>query len=211
MANTAEYILSSWFSPNFPIGGYAYAHGLGAAIDNDVLKTADDLRDYLQFLLYCGSLHNDLILCKLAYEADDVKKINDCAIALAGCASRLKETKELGTAFAKAVISWDCHIADNFTYPIAVANAAKQLSLPCKLLLTYYAQGFISNLVVIGVRHIPLGQGDGQKIMADLTNHVVTLCDNLKNASEHDLYNNSIMADIYAMQYEISGDKIFRS
>ena len=40
-------ILQIWFSSSFPVGSYAYSHGLEALIDDNKIKNKDDVRQYL--------------------------------------------------------------------------------------------------------------------------------------------------------------------
>ena len=40
-------ILQVWFSSSFPIGSYAYSHGLEALIDDKKINNKDDVKEYL--------------------------------------------------------------------------------------------------------------------------------------------------------------------
>ena len=60
-------ILQIWFSSSFPVGSYAYSHGLEALIDDNKIKNKDDVREYLEALLFYGSLRNDYIFLKSIY------------------------------------------------------------------------------------------------------------------------------------------------
>ena len=39
-------ILQIWFSSSFPVGSYAYSHGLEAIIDNKLIKNKTMLRNF---------------------------------------------------------------------------------------------------------------------------------------------------------------------
>ena len=39
------YYLLTWFSPSFPIGSYAYSHGLEYATESKIVKNTSDLSD----------------------------------------------------------------------------------------------------------------------------------------------------------------------
>ena len=54
-------ILQTWFSPLFPIGGYSFSHGLEAMINDNLIKTENDILDHLNCLIKYGSFKNDLI------------------------------------------------------------------------------------------------------------------------------------------------------
>ena len=40
-------ILQTWFSPLFPIGGYSFSHGLESMINENLIKSKNDILDYL--------------------------------------------------------------------------------------------------------------------------------------------------------------------
>ena len=67
-------ILQIWFSSSFPIGSYAYSHGLEAIIDNKLIKSKNDVEEFLSALLFYGTLRNEHIFIKSIYEG---KEIND--------------------------------------------------------------------------------------------------------------------------------------
>ena len=48
-------ILQVWFSSSFPIGSYAYSHGLEALIDNKKIKNKDNVKEFLDALLFYGT------------------------------------------------------------------------------------------------------------------------------------------------------------
>ena len=54
-------ILQIWFSSSFPIGSYAYSHGLEALIDDKKIKNNNDVKEFLDALLFYGTLRNDYI------------------------------------------------------------------------------------------------------------------------------------------------------
>ena len=57
-------ILQTWFSPLFPVGSFSYSHGLEAMIDDNLIKSKEDILDYLKSVLKHGTGKNDIILIK---------------------------------------------------------------------------------------------------------------------------------------------------
>ena len=51
-----------WLSPAFPIGGFAYSHGLEWAINKGHVGNREELQKWISDLLEYGSLKNDAIL-----------------------------------------------------------------------------------------------------------------------------------------------------
>src|SRR5215207_9310874 len=61
--------LMVWLSPAFPVGAFAYSHGLEWAHEAGDLADAASLEDWLGSLLAFGSARNDAILFAAAYRA----------------------------------------------------------------------------------------------------------------------------------------------
>ena len=67
-SNNSMYYLLTWFSPSFPIGAYAYSHGLEYAIESKTINNISDLENWLSDFLNYGTCYNDGILISSAYD-----------------------------------------------------------------------------------------------------------------------------------------------
>ena len=96
--------LLAFMSPAFPVGGFAYSHGLERAIDDGTVTSADEVREWIESLLVHGSGWNDAVLFAQAYDADEAVRleIDELALALAASRERALETSDLGQSFVKA-------------------------------------------------------------------------------------------------------------
>jgi urease accessory protein len=202
--------LMQWLSPGFPVGAFAYSHGLEQAIDSGTLTDAQDLQDWLEDLLEAGGARADVVLLARAYSSHDPDTVDTDARAFAASVERLTETLDQGTAFARTVDAiWQTRIGAR-CYPVAVGLAARERGLPLDLVAVMYAQAFAANLVSAAVRLVPLGQTEGQRVLAALAPHVETCA---RNALTEDapLFSNCIAADIAAMRHETQYSKVFRT
>ena len=93
--------IQTWFSPLFPIGGYSFSHGLEAMINDNLIKTENDILDHLNCLIKFGSFKNDSILIKYSYNGEE---LNDLALSLCTSKERKIETLEMGNSLEK--FSW---------------------------------------------------------------------------------------------------------
>ena len=107
--------LMLWLSPAFPVGAFAYSHGLEWAVEAGDIHDARSLGGWLVDLLSFGAPRADAILFAAAYrsaEAGDWPALFECnalAVALAPSAERRLETTAQGAAFVTAArASWDC-------------------------------------------------------------------------------------------------------
>ena len=164
-----------WMSPAFPIGAFAYSHGLEWAIDKGHVSNGKKLQNWITDLLEYGSLRTDAIFISLILRGYDAKKMNELSIALCPAGERLLETKLQGSAFAKVIEDvWKQDIGE-LSLPIAVALAAKNQSIEQDLILPAYLHAFCSNLVSVAIRLIPIGQTEGQRIMLGLSSKFLIL------------------------------------
>ena len=62
-------LLQIWLSPSFPVGAYAYSHGLEWAAEAGLVRDRKTLRDWIGDLFTHGSIRNDLILLAAAWHA----------------------------------------------------------------------------------------------------------------------------------------------
>jgi urease accessory protein len=94
-------LLLNWMSPAFPIGGFAYSHGLEWAIEDGQVKTASDVREWIEDVITRGSGWNDAVLFARCWE-NGGGELNELALALAASQERWLETTQLGSAFEAA-------------------------------------------------------------------------------------------------------------
>ena len=97
--------LSQLLSPSFPVGAFAYSHGLETAITEGRIVSAPTLQSWLVDLLEHGGARSDAVLLNAAFGAADgaVAPIDAHARAFSASAERLKETDLQGAAFCETV------------------------------------------------------------------------------------------------------------
>ena len=79
--------LAQWLSPAYPVGAFAWSHGLERTIGRGDLRDGQDLADWLSDVLDHGAGRSDAILLCAAYAADDVAAVADLAAVLAPAAN----------------------------------------------------------------------------------------------------------------------------
>ncbi len=99
-------LLLAWMSPAFPIGGFAYSHGLEFAIEDRQVTDAATLRQWIEDVLTRGSGWNDAVIFARCWD-EDAHALNELALALAGSRERYLETTSLGNAFLQAAAMWN--------------------------------------------------------------------------------------------------------
>ena len=200
-----------WLSPAFPIGGFAYSHGLEWAINKGYVSNREELKKWISDLLEYGSLKNDAILIKLVLQGSDPKEINELAMALCPASERLLETQLQGSAFCKIMREvWSLEI-DDLTLPIALALAAKNESIDQNLVVPAYLHSFCSNLISVAMRLIPIGQTDGQKTLRELSPLISDSARAVAKSEKDDLGSACFLSDVSAMQHEYLQPRVFKT
>lgn len=202
-------LLLSWFSPNFPIGSYNFSHGLEAAIEMNYIRDIVSLENWINYLINCGSAKTDSILLSNSYKG---RNINELAFALCPSKERWIETKQLGNAFCKNIIeNWSFNIGSNLAYPVALGKAGAFFKIPLEQLLITFMQSFVSNLINVGIKHIPLGQNDGQKILVKLLPNIRKLALKYKKCEIDDIGTSAFISDLTSMYHETLNNRIYQT
>ena len=200
-----------WLSPAFPIGGFAYSHGLEWAINKGYVSNREELQKWVSDLLEYGSLKNDAILIKLVLKGSDPKEINEIAIALCPANERLSETQLQGGAFCKIMREvWSLEI-DDLALPIALALAAKNENIDQNLVVPAYLHSFCSNLISVAIRLVPIGQTDGQKTLRELSPLISDSVRAVAKSNKDDLGSACFLSDVSAMQHEYLQPRVFKT
>ncbi len=215
-----------WLSPNFPVGSFAYSHGVEWAVEAGDIKDAESCTAWLADLLEHGGGWSDAVLLAAAHRAvaekDDTALIEVCelAAALAPSKERRLETLKQGDAFLLAVKNaWPCDAIERFlkvwpnetAFPVAVGVAGAGHRLPLGATLEAFLLAFATNLVSAAVRLVPLGQTDGTKIVARLTPLAREVAARAAQCSLDDVGGAALRSDIASMRHETQYTRLFRS
>jgi urease accessory protein len=212
MLNPAALTLVQWLSPSFPTGAFAYSHGLEQVIADGGVKDADTLRDWISDILCFGTGWQDAVLLAMALrDGADLDMLDAQALALQSSYERQQESAEQGAAFARTVSAVTGRALPARLLPLAVAEAAAPLDLPPRDVIALYLQSFASNLVLIGVKHIPLGQSAGQQVLSALLTTITDLASTAETATPTDFGNSCLSADLAAMAHETKETRIYRT
>lgn len=204
--------LVQWLSPAFPTGAFACSHGMETAIADGRLATPAQVQGWLETLIAHGSGWQDAVLLAQGLNPDaDLDALTDTARALAASAERWLETRDQGAAFAATVAHVNGTPQPTRPLPLAVAQSARGLDVPSVETLTLYLNAFATNLVTIAVRAVPLGQSQGQAILAALAPVIRATAARAATASLDDLATSAFASDLAAMTHETLQPRLYRT
>jgi urease accessory protein len=220
------YRLMAWLSPAYPVGAFTYSTGLEWAVEAGDVTCPHTLSGWLTAFLTDGSGFCDAVLFTQAYRACETGNdkslftIAELATALAPSRERFLETTAQGRAFLEVTrAAWPCPLIDRLcalqtdaiAYPVAVGVAAAGHAIPLEPSLSVYLQSLVANWISAGVRLIPLGQTDGQRVTAALEPIVAATAVRALATSFDEIGGASFRSDIAAMRHETQYTRLFRS
>jgi urease accessory protein len=204
--------LVQWLSPAFPVGGFAYSHGMETAIQTGDLRDATSVAGWIGDVLALGSPRGDAILLAHALRPGaDHGALADLARALAPTSERLRETEEMGAALTRATDALQGTDLPPLPFPVALGRAAAPLALPPALVLAMALQAFAANLVTVAVRFVPLGQTEGQAVLAGLTPVILGIAEEAATAPLEAIASAALRGDIASARHETLDVRMFRT
>ena len=218
----ALYRLLSWLSPNYPVGAFAYSHGLEYAVEIGRVAAVADLIEWIETVLFHGTGRIDGVLFREAYVAVEKQdwtllgELAELGAAFQPSKEIALESRSQGDAFLTATNkAWPApalaRLEGGAVYAIAVGVACAAHHIPLRDGLGGYFHGFAANLVSAGVRLIPLGQSDGQSAIAALEPSVAQAEAQAMIIALDDLGSSSPLLDLYSMRHETQYSRLFRS
>ena len=212
MTDTALLSLVQWLSPAFPVGGYAYSHGLEWAISAGDITSAEDLQRWIGTVLTEGAGRTDAILLAQALRPEaDLAALSALAQALAASRERLVETLDQGRALGQTIAALTGQPLPEMPYPVALGAAARGLGLPAEPVVALYLHAFASALVQAAVRFVPLGQTEGQAVLAALHPVILQVAAKAVQAGIDQIGSGAFRSDLAAMRHETMDVRIFRT
>ncbi len=210
----ALYRLAAWLSPAYPVGAYAYSHGLEWAVEAGEVRDRATLTDWVGAVLAHGAGRTDAILLVHAWADPGDEGVADLALALAGSAERRLETMAQGAAFAQVTAAaWPAPGLDGrpAPYPVAVGRAARAHGVAAGDAALCYLHGFAGAMIGAALRLVPLGQTDGQRAVAALEPVCRAVAAEAATAPLDEAGGCALRSDIAAMRHETQGVRLFRT
>ncbi len=222
----AFYRLMAWLSPGYPIGAFSYSGGIEWAVEAGDIVDAAALRDWLAVMIADGGGFCDAVFLAHAYraaaEGDDaaLRTVAEFAAAFASSKERHLETTAQGRAFVEVTrAAWFTPALDRLdaiwdgalALPVAVGVAASGHRIALEAVLHGYLNALAANLVSAGVRLVPLGQTDGQRVLAGLEPTVAATAERALAATLDDVGASAFRADLASMHHERQYTRLFRS
>jgi urease accessory protein len=226
LSPAALYRLMTWLSPAYPVGAFSYSSGIEWAVEARDIRDAGTLRCWLEAMLTDGTGYCDGIFFSQAYQAvasgDDsaLRDVAELAAAFVPTRERHLETTTQGRAFVDATrAAWPCTALDRLrkvwdgpvTYPLAVGVTCAGHAIPRTPALYAFLAAVAANWVSAGVRLIPLGQTDSQRVLKALEPTIAKTAERALVATLDDLGSATFRVDLASVLHETQYTRLFRS
>jgi urease accessory protein len=221
----ALYRLMAWLSPAYPIGAFSYSSGIEWAVEAGDIADAAALQDWLGVVIADGAGLCDAVFLAHAYRAaaaqdeDALRAVSELAVAFAPSKERHLEITAQGRAFLDITrAAWStptlerlAAVCDEVALPVVVGVAGAGHGIALDSVSNAFLHAMAANLVSAGVRLVPLGQTDGQRILAALEPMVRATAARALVTPLAELGAASFRADLASMRHETQYTRLFRS
>ena len=207
MSSIADLLrLTQWLSPAFPVSGYAYSHGLEAAMASGRVRDANGVRDWVAAVLRRGSGPLDVWAIRRVMAGDAAAEVADVLRARAGAPERWREVRDQGAAFCAVTTALGEDAVDAFPLPVALAARARGMEPATVAAL--YLQSFAAQMISAAARFLPLGQTTTQGLLRDLHPMIEAIAARTDPAPPGSA---ALLAEMDAMVHETLQPRLFRT
>lgn len=210
-------------SSALPVGGFTYSQGLEWAVECQWVNTEQELHDWLVDLINTNLQNLEIPLLVRMLEAcqteDELNLSRWIDILLAH-----RETSELrleennrGRAMVRLLQDLDMDHAEQWKKVLArsqtagFALALSQWNIPIHLGAQGFAWSWLENIVISGVKLIPLGQMAGQRILRDLAQPLALAVDKGLSLSDDNIGSSAPALAYASARHETQYTRLFRS
>jgi urease accessory protein len=222
-------------SPSLPVGAYSYSEGLETLTQAGTIDSRETLQHWLTQELAVGAARLEGAIVVRAYRIlKDSTQISDSQAQLQywnhwyGAARETEELRnqslQMGRSMLKILQGLDSRVEPHaaipnsamssgivWHFPIAFAIATVMWDISLSDAVLGYFQSWSSNLIAAGIKLIPLGQTDGQRISWAMQNEIVQAVQQVLDLDDDDLGSCSWGVAIASMQHETLYSRLFRS
>lgn len=222
-SDLALYRLFQLISPSLPIGGFTYSQGLEWAVEAQWVSDRASMQDWLDNMLMNSVATLELPI--LERYAQALKSNNkQQLVALSELLYSSRETKELraeekqrGQALYTLLKQLDIY-HDSFDYADSEPNqllglcvAAQHWDIEIEQLKQGYLWSWAENLIMAGVKLVPLGQTDGQRALIQLSERFPKALDRARTIEDWMIGSFTPSISIASSLHETQYTRLFRS
>jgi urease accessory protein len=209
-------------SPALPIGSFAYSQGLEQVIADGLVHDRDSTQSWISDLLALVMARQELVLWRCCAQAasardwEDLRAWNRRVMALRETHELRLESRQMGQSLSRLFPDWsagglaEAGIRD-WSYTAAHASLCGAQGISLKVGMTAFAWAWTEAQVMAAVRHVPLGQSDGQHVLHNLRQEIPAAVRIALDRATADLGSASLGLAIASSRHETLYSRLFRS
>lgn len=219
----ADLRLYQLISPSLPVGGFTYSQGLEWAIEAGWVKTEADLEAWLSGVLAQSVSTLELpVLLRLMralveQDAARFEQWNAYLIACRETSELRKEERQRGLALSMLLPNLGIPLTPEYeasirtTQVAGFALAAHQFEIDEISACAGYAWSWLENMVMAGVKLVPLGQTSGQQLLLRLSEKIPDLVALARAIEDSEVGSSTPAMAIASSRHETQYTRLFRS
>lgn len=214
---------------NFPSGAFSHSFGLETYISEQKVYDAETFSHLLEAYMRTQIAYTDGLACRIAYERVQNRQI-DALWELDTILSSLmlaRETREGNRRIGAQMVKLFCNLYESELLQqykdrirkkelsghsaIAFAIVCSEIGIDRNETLASYLFSSIQSLIQNGVRAIPLGQTDGQRLLLRMQPIMEEIAGQIEMSSEEELGQSAPGLEIAQMRHEQLSVRLFMS
>ena len=117
---------------------------------------------------------------------------------------------DMGNSFRKIMNdSWQLSLPENTSFIYCLAKAGLHFDINFDDLIKFYLQSYISNLINVCVKHIPISQKEGQKLNVNFIDKIQNFLIQSELLTLKDIGTSFFVGDIFAIKHENLDSRIY--
>jgi urease accessory protein len=213
----------------FPSGSFAYSRGLETYVNEEIIRDRKGLENFLKAYLTGLTAKSDALFLRLSWEAAEREELSTI-LRLDKLTHSMRLAKELregslqaGRQLLKIMRALhSSNLLEHFGqkvetgkawghHPVVFALVCGALEISKEDSVMAYLYQMVSGIVSAGVRLIPLGHLEGQRVMEEIRLTAAKVAEDLIFLNEDDLSSFAPGIEIRAMRHECLYTRLFRS
>lgn len=208
-----------------PVGSFAYSQGLEQAIESQVVVDYDSAHRWITDCLVLSLGRQECMLWRCAFDAaaagdtDQLVLLNTQIFAVKETSELRLESLQMGQSLAHLFSKWPKAVwlsqthptPVGWTYTAAHASLCAAIGLSAQHGLFGFLWSWCENQVLCIVKHLPLGQTDGQRLLHEIKPVIHRVSDQLFSTDHQDFGGAAFGFAINCARHETLYSRLFRS
>jgi len=225
MSEQSLLLLLQLCNSSLPLGAYSYSDAIETLVAKNIINNNETLKTWLINELKYGSIRVEIGIFIRVYNSfliKDYQKINywnDWLSANRETQELRQQSWQIGTSLVRLINALESSHNPDFVslFPkpcnsaIAFGLITAHWQIPLTQSLLGYIHNWLNNLISVGIKLIPLGQTEGQKILLEINQQLVPIAQEIMTIKDEDLASCSWGLSLASMQHETLYSRLFRS